>query len=72
MADSTVDNNSSILEVVTYSDRNWSTGSKLSEWAISILLVETPSRDLDMEVYQDRDSDRYLVPSERVFDKRSG
>ena len=32
------------------------------------MLVETRSRDLDREVDQDPDSDRYLVPSERVFD----
>ena len=32
------------------------------------LLVETRARDLDREVYQDPDSDRYLIPSERVFD----
>ena len=30
--------------------------------------VETRARDLDREVYQDPDSDRYLIPSERVFD----
>ena len=36
--------------------------------AIHTLLVETLSRDLDREVYQDPDSNRYLVTSERVFD----
>ena len=30
--------------------------------------METRARDLDREVYQDADSDRYLIPSERVFD----
>ena len=30
--------------------------------------METRARDLDREVYQDPDSDRYLKPSERVFD----
>ena len=30
--------------------------------------METRERDLDREVYQDPDSDRYLIPSERVFD----
>ena len=40
----------------------------MSELAIHTLLVETRARDLDREVYQDPDSDRYLVPSERVFD----
>ena len=43
-------------------------GSELSELAIHTLLVETRARDLDREVYQDPDSDRYLIPSERVFD----
>ena len=30
--------------------------------------METRARDLDREVHQDPDSDRYLVPGERVFD----
>ena len=30
--------------------------------------METRARDLDQEVYQDPDSDRYLIPGERVFD----
>ena len=30
--------------------------------------METRAGDLDREVYQDTDSDRYLVPSERVID----
>ena len=30
--------------------------------------METRARDLDREMYQDPDSDRYLIPSERVFD----
>ena len=34
-----------------------------------MLLVETQARDLDREVYQDPDGDRFLVPSETVFDK---
>ena len=55
-------------EIDTYSDRNSSTGSEMSELAIHTLLMETRARDLDREVYQDPDSDRYLVPSERVFD----
>ena len=42
--------------------------SELSELAIHTLLVETRARDLDREVYQDPDSDRYLIPGERVFD----
>ena len=31
--------------------------------------METRARDLDREVHQDPDSDRYLIPGERVFDK---
>ena len=68
VADSPVDIISSTSEVDTYSDRNSSTGSELSELAIHTLLEENRSRDLDRELYQDPDSDRYLVPSERVFD----
>ena len=30
--------------------------------------METRARDLNREVYQDPDSDRYLIPVERVFD----
>ena len=30
--------------------------------------METRARDLDSEVYQDSDSDRYLIPREKVFD----
>ena len=30
--------------------------------------METRARDLDREIYQDPDSDRYLIPGERVFD----
>ena len=67
VADSPVDNNSRISEVDSYSDKNSSTGSELSELAIHTLLVETQSRDLDREVYKDPVSDRYLVPSEKVF-----
>ena len=33
-----------------------------------MLLAETRERDLDREVYQDLDSDRYLVPGGRVLD----
>ena len=35
---------------------------------IHTLLVKTRARDLDREVYQDPDSDRYLIPGERIFD----
>ena len=67
ITDFSTDDNSRNSEI-TYSDRNSSSGSELSELAIHILLVETRARDLDREVYQDPDSDRYLIPSERVFD----
>ena len=30
--------------------------------------MDTRARDLDREVYQAPDSDRYLIPGERVFD----
>ena len=65
---SSTDDNSRNSGIDTYSDRNSSSGSELSELAIHTLLVETRARDLDREVYQDPDSDRYLIPSERVFD----
>ena len=65
---SSTDYNSGSSGMNTYSDRNSSSGSELSELAIHTLLVETRARDLDREVYQDPDSDRYLIPSERVFD----
>ena len=41
---------------------------ELSELAIRTLLVETRATDLDREVYQDPDSDRYLLRSEKIFD----
>ena len=65
---STEDNDSRNSGMDTYSDRNSTSGSELSELAIHTLLVETRARDLDREVYQDPDSDRYLMPSESVFD----
>ena len=65
---SSTDDNSRNSGIDTYSDRNSSSGSEVSELAIHTLLVETRARDLDREVYQDPDSDRYLIPSERVFD----
>ena len=61
---SSTDDNSRNSGIDTYSDRNSSSGSELSELAIHTLLVETRSR----EGYQDPDSDRHLIPSERVFD----
>ena len=68
VADSSTDDNSRNSVIDTYSDRNSSSGSELSELAIHTLLVETRAKDLDREVYQDPDSDRYLIPGERVFD----
>ena len=65
---SSTDDDSRNSGMDTFSDRNSSSGSELSELAIHTLLVETRARDLDREVYQDPDSDRYLIPSERVFD----
>ena len=53
---------------MTYSDRNSSTGSELSELAIHTLLVEARAKDLDRELHQDPDSDCYLLRSETVFD----
>ena len=69
--DSSVDDNSRISGIDTYSDRNSSTGSEFSELLIHTLLVETRSRDLDRELHQDPDSDRYLLSSETVFDNAS-
>ena len=68
VADSSMDDNSRNSGIDTYSDRNSSSGSDMSELAIQTLLVENRARDLDREVYQDPDSDRYLLPGERVFD----
>ena len=65
---SSTDDNSRNSGINTYSDRNSSSGSELSDLAIHTLLVETRARDLDREMYQDPDSDRYLIPSEKVFD----
>ena len=67
IADSSLDDNSRNSGIDTYSDRNSSSGSELSELAIHTLLVDTRERDLDREVYQDPDSDPYLIPGERVF-----
>ena len=68
IADSSMDDNSWNSGIDTYSDRNSSSGSELSELAIHALLVETRARNLDREVYQDPDNDRYLIPGERDFD----
>ena len=63
MAVSSIDDSSRNSGIGTYSNRNSSTGSELSELAIHTLLVETRARDLDREVIEDPDSDRYLVPA---------
>ena len=68
VTDFSTDDNSRNSGIDTYSDRNSCSGTELSELAIHTLLVETRARDLDREVYQDPDSDRYLIPGERVFD----
>ena len=68
IADSSIDDNFRNSGIATYSDRNSISGSELSELAIHTLLVEARASDLDREVYQDADSDRYLIPGERVFD----
>ena len=68
VTDSSTDDNSRNSGMDSYSDRNSCSGSELSELAIHTLLVEARARDLDREVYQEPDSDRYLIPGERVFD----
>ena len=68
VTDSSTDDNSRNSGIGTNSDRNSSSGPELSELAIHTLLVETRAKDLDREVYQDPGSDRYIIPSERVFD----
>ena len=68
VTDCSTDDNSRNSGIDTYSDRNSCSGSELSQLAIDTLLVKTRARDLDREIYQDHDSDRYLIPMERVFD----
>ena len=68
VADSSTDDNSRNSGIDTFSDKNSSSGSELSELAIHTLQEEIRARDLDREVNQDPDSDRYLIPGERVFD----
>ena len=51
VADSSIDDNSRNSGIDTYSDRNSSTGSELSELLIHALLNEIRARDLDREVY---------------------
>ena len=57
--DSSTDDKSRNSGIETYSGRDSSSGSELSELVIHILLVETRARDLDRDVNQDPDSDRY-------------
>ena len=54
IADSPIDDNSRNSGINTYSDRNSSSASELSELAIHTLLVETRTRDLDWEVHPSR------------------
>ena len=68
ITDASMEDSSRNSSMDTYSDRNSSSGSELSELAIHTMLVETHARDLDREVYQDPESDRYLIPNERIFD----
>ena len=68
VTDSSVADDSRNSGIDTYSERNSSTGSDLSELAIHTLLMETRARDVDREVYQYPNSDRYLVPRKTVFD----
>ena len=68
ITDASMEDSSRNSSMDTYSDRSSSSGSELSELAIHTLLVEIRARDLDREVYQDPDSDRYLIPNERIFD----
>ena len=56
---SSVDEDSKNSGIDFYSIRISSTGSELSELAIHALLVETRATDLEREVHQDPDSDRY-------------
>ena len=67
VADSSTEDNSRNSGIDTYSDRNSSSESEMSELAIHTLLVETRA-NLNREIYQNPDSDRYLIPGERVFD----
>ena len=70
--DSSVEYTSKRSEVDTNSDRNSSTGSELLELQIHTLVVETRARDLDREVQQDHDSDRYLFRGEKFLNNPSG
>ena len=67
-ADSSIDDNSRNSGIDIYSNRNSNVGLELSELAIHTLLVEARARDLDREIYQEPDIDRYLELSETVFD----
>ena len=57
ITDASMEDSSRNLSMDTYSDRDSSSGSELSELAIHTLLVETHARDLDREVYKDPDSE---------------
>ena len=65
VADSSIDDNRKNSRVDPYSNMNSSTGSEMLEIAIQTFLGETRARDLDREVYQGPDSDRYLMPAKQ-------
>ena len=67
IADSSMDDNSRNSGIDTYSDRNSSSGSDIRA-SYPHTISGTRARDLDREVYQDPDSDSYLITGERVFD----
>ena len=54
-------------EAKIYSDRNSTMTSETSELANHTFLVETGTRELDREIHQDPDGDRYLSSSEKSF-----
>ena len=60
MTDSSIDNTSRKSEIDTY--------SMCGELVIHTILVKTRTMELDREIYQDPDSDRYLVPIGKFFD----
>ena len=65
-----IDDNSRNSGIDNYSDRNSSSRLELSDLAIHTLLVETRARDLDREVYQDPDSDRYSYQLKELLTTR--
>ena len=66
--DPLVEDNSSKSEIDIYSDRHSCTATELLELAIHTLIMENRAIDLDREVHQEPNSNRYRIPSEKVFD----